>query len=174
LACRHDRAGVGFSHAGRSLGWHASLVGDDGRILPSFPWYDHVDVALGRVSRWSFAPWRAVSADRPPTDVGDDGWDDLEQGWWGFVIPDGVDLYVGEADFDAITGRRRATRQGLRIQKAKSVSSGSRSPRSAARSTSTQRIPRASARVAACGLIACAASTPRQSALAGSIRIRSR
>jgi hypothetical protein len=102
-ARRHDRAAVGFSHGGRSLGWHAYLVGDDGRVLLSFPWYDHVDVALGGVSRWSFAPWRVLFADRPPTEVGDEGWDDVEQGWWGFVIPDGGDFYVGETDFDAIT-----------------------------------------------------------------------
>jgi hypothetical protein len=102
-ACRHGRAVVGFSHAGRSLGWHAYLVGDDGRVLLSFPWYDHVDVALGGVSRWSFAPWRLLFADGPPTEVGEEGWDDLEQGWWGFVIPDGGDVYVGETDLDAIT-----------------------------------------------------------------------
>ena len=101
-ARRHDRAVVGFSHGGRSLGWHAYLVGDDGRVLLSFPWYDHVDVALGGVRRGWFAPWRAVFAYRPPTEVGDDGWDDVEQGWWGFVIPDGDDFYVGDTDFDAI------------------------------------------------------------------------
>ena len=54
------------------------------------------------------------------------------------------------------------------------VSAGSRSPRSSARSTSTQRSPRASASTRACGLTICAASTPRQSAIAGSSRIRSR
>ena len=102
-ALRHDRAVVGFSHGGRSLGWHAYLVGDDGRVLLSFPWYDHVDVALGGVRQGWFAPWRAVFAYRPPTEVGDDGWDDVEQGWWGFVVPDGEDLYVGETDFDSIT-----------------------------------------------------------------------
>ena len=57
---------------------------------------------------------------------------------------------------------------------ANSVSAGSRSPRSTARSTSTQLSPRASASTFACGLMTCAASTPRQSALAGSSRIRSR
>ena len=55
-----------------------------------------------------------------------------------------------------------------------SVSAGSRSPRSSARSTSTQSSPRASASTRACGLTTWAASTPRQSAIAGSSRIRSR
>ena len=55
-----------------------------------------------------------------------------------------------------------------------SVSSGSRSPRSTARSTTTHSIPRAAASTEACGLICCAASTPRQSLNAGSRRIRSR
>ena len=57
---------------------------------------------------------------------------------------------------------------------ANSVRSGSRSPRSTARSTSTHTIPRLSASTRACGLIAWAASTPRQLAIAGSMRIRSR
>ena len=55
-----------------------------------------------------------------------------------------------------------------------SVSAGSRSPRSTARSTSTQRMPRASASTRACGFTTCAASTPRHSPSAGSSRIRSR
>ena len=55
-----------------------------------------------------------------------------------------------------------------------SVSAGSRSPRSSARSTSTQSSPRASASTRACGLTTWAASTPRQSAIAGSSRMRSR
>ena len=54
------------------------------------------------------------------------------------------------------------------------VSAGSRSPRSSARSTSTHAMPRASASTRACGLTIWAASTPRQSALPGSSRIRSR
>ena len=47
----------------------------------------------------------------------------------------------------------------------KSVRSGSRSPRSTARSTSTQRIPRDSASVTACGLNDCAARMPRHALL---------
>ena len=54
------------------------------------------------------------------------------------------------------------------------VSSGSRSPRSTARSTRAQAIPRDSARITACGLKRCAARIPRHSARAGSSRIRSR
>ena len=46
----------------------------------------------------------------------------------------------------------------------KSVSSASRSPRTTARSTSTQSIPRLAARVRACGAIFCATRMPRQSA----------
>ena len=56
----------------------------------------------------------------------------------------------------------------------KSVSSGSRSPRSTARSTSTQRIPRDSASVTACGLKDCAARIPRQRSFAGSTRMKPR
>ena len=56
----------------------------------------------------------------------------------------------------------------------KSVRSGSRSPRRTARSTSTQRISRASASTTDCGLKRCAASTPRVAASAGSRRMRSR
>jgi predicted alpha-1,2-mannosidase len=59
-------------------------------------------------------------------------------------------------------------------QAANSVRSGSRSPRRTARSTSTHASPRASASTRACGLTCWAASTPRQSAIAGSQRIRSR
>ena len=57
---------------------------------------------------------------------------------------------------------------------AKSVRSGSRSPRRTARSTSTQRRPRASASVRACSTTFCAASTPRTPAMPGSGLIRSR
>ena len=57
---------------------------------------------------------------------------------------------------------------------AKSVNSGSRFPRSSARSTSTQRMPRDSASVTACGLHCWAASMPRQASFAGSSRMRAR
>jgi hypothetical protein len=57
---------------------------------------------------------------------------------------------------------------------ANNLRSGSRSPRSTARSTSTQSIPREFASTRACGLIVCAASTPRHDTNAGSVWIRSR
>ena len=78
--------------------------------------------------------------------------------------------------YDRTGPERRYPRAGPvpERRQAKSVSAGSRSPRSTARSTSTQSIPRASASTRACGLICSAASTPRQSARDGSTRIRSR
>ncbi len=57
---------------------------------------------------------------------------------------------------------------------AKRVRSGSRSPRRTWRSTSTQSIPRDSARTRAWGLIDCAARIPRQRPKLGSVQIRSR
>ncbi len=75
-------------------------------------------------------------------------------------------------DVEARAGGRPP--EAVARQAPKSVSSGSRSPRRSSRSTSTQRTPRASASVAACGLTRCAARTPRQSARAGSSRMRSR
>ena len=71
-------------------------------------------------------------------------------------------------------GRRGGIASAPRRQPPKSVSSGSRSPRSTARSTSTQRIPRDSASVTACGLKVCAARMPRQRSLAGSTRMKPR
>ena len=70
-----------------------------------------------------------------------------------------------------LRGRRGAAAPA---QTANSVSSGSRWPRSTARSTSTQRIPRDSASVRACGLNRCAARTPSQAAFAGSRRMKPR
>jgi hypothetical protein len=91
-----------LSHAGRGLGWQVRLLGDDDRPLLSFPWYDHVDCALGGLRRYWFAPWRVLFADRPPTVLSDDGWDDVEQGWWGHVIPEGAEVYIAETDSDEI------------------------------------------------------------------------
>ena len=78
-------------------------------------------------------------------------------------------------------GRRQGVRRdaargpdGDRRGQTNSVRSGSRSPRSTARSTSTQTISRLSASVRACGLISWAASTPRQAPIAGSRRMNSR
>ena len=61
-----------------------------------------------------------------------------------------------------------------RGQAAKSVRSGSRSPRRTAGSTSTHPSPRAAASVRACGFSACAARSPRQRSRPGSRRISSR
>ncbi len=61
----------------------------------------------------------------------------------------------------------------LVVHAANSRSSGARSPRRTPRSTSTQPISRDCASTRACGLISCAARTPRQVAKAGSSRIRS-
>ena len=69
---------------------------------------------------------------------------------------------------------RGAAAPGCGARQPEERSSGSRSPRSTARSTTTQAIPRAAASTRACGLICWAASTPRQSLIAGSRRIRSR
>ena len=73
--------------------------------------------------------------------------------------------------------RRWSTRRRTRSDGTDSpnrVSSGSRSPRSTARSTSTQASPRDSASVTACGLNDCAARNPRQPAFAGSARMKPR
>ena len=72
------------------------------------------------------------------------------------------------------TTSRRPRRPDGVAQPANSVSSGSRSPRRTARSTSTQRRPRASASVRACFTTFVAASTPRTPPIPGSGRIRSR
>ena len=60
------------------------------------------------------------------------------------------------------------------FQPEKSVSSGSRSPRNEARSTSTQPSPRDSASVRACLTTRCPARIPRQAAIPGNVWIRSR
>lgn len=39
----------------------------------------------------------------------DRGWDELEQGWWGRIIPDGDLVYIAETDFDAITDDPRGS-----------------------------------------------------------------
>ena len=76
----------------------------------------------------------------------------------------------------AITSRPLSFRERelVFLRQPKSVSSGSRSPRRTARSTSTQAIPRDSARVTACCLKDCAARMPRQRSLAGSARMKPR
>ena len=81
---------------------------------------------------------------------------------------------LGAVERDLEDAVARLGEDGLAAHAPNSVSAGSRSPRSSARSTSTQRSPRASASTRACGLTTWAASTPAQSDSAGSSRIRSR
>jgi hypothetical protein len=87
LARRHRRAFVGFDFTGDLLGWHARLVGDDGDVILNFPWYDHADRSL---------------VEAFPTALTEEGWDDLDQGWWGQVIPFGEDVFIAEADLDEL------------------------------------------------------------------------
>jgi hypothetical protein len=72
------------------FGWGATLVGDGEQPLIGFPWYDHVDQML-------------VDPDGElPPDLADGSWNDIEQGWWGSIVVDGGDVYLAEADFDAL------------------------------------------------------------------------
>ena len=86
-------------------------------------------------------------------------------------------LLTHEISLEQLPGvlRRAARRlpEGDR-QAVKSVRSGSRSPRRSARSTSTQRMPRDSASVTACGFSFCAARMPRHALFAGSSRMKPR
>ena len=81
---------------------------------------------------------------------------------------------------EGLAGRRCARQADHHRQRqagegqANNVRAGSTSPRSSARSTSTHVSPRDSASTRACGLTTCAARMPRQSAVAGSSRMRSR
>jgi hypothetical protein len=36
----------------------------------------------------------------------EEGWDDLDQGWWGRAIVDGPDVYLAETDLEALTDLR--------------------------------------------------------------------
>lgn len=90
-ALRSDTVFVAFEDWGSPLGWHAHLVGDDGVVLLSFPWTDHVDHVL-----------RSDEEAELPVLLSDDGWDDLDQGWWARLITDGSDLLVAETDQDAM------------------------------------------------------------------------
>jgi hypothetical protein len=98
-ARRHDDVVVGFAKHGRYLGTHAYVVGDEGEVLLGFPWVDRVNwlLALGWTSEL-------------PVDVGEEGWDDLEQGWWVSVLVRGPDVYLAETDFDAISDVQDASR----------------------------------------------------------------
>jgi hypothetical protein len=90
-ARRHSDVVVAFMDASSELGWHAHLVGDDGDVLLSFPWVDHVNEVL------------AGEAEELPTVARDDAWDDVEQGWWGWVKAEGDDVFVAETDLDALS-----------------------------------------------------------------------
>ena len=70
------------------------------------------------------------------------------------AVAEGISAALDELDGDADLSVGVITGAGADAdaQAAKSVRSGSRSPRSTARSTSTQPIPRASASTRACGL----------------------
>ena len=86
LARRHKKVQVVFRDT-EDFGWHAHVTGDDQLVLLSFPWTDHADRIL----------LRADSAELP-VKVTEEGWDDLDQGWWGHVRLGGSDVYVAETD----------------------------------------------------------------------------
>jgi hypothetical protein len=90
-ARRHADVVVAFMDGSSELGWHAHVVGDDGDVLLSFPWVDHVDRLL------------AGEAEELPTVARTDAWDDLEQGWWGWVKAEGDEVFVAETDFDDLS-----------------------------------------------------------------------
>jgi hypothetical protein len=92
LARRHQDVLVVFMHHGSDLGWGAYVTGEDGAVLLSFPWTDHVDRILTEADSTEL-----------PVVVTEEGWDDLEQGWWGRALVVGSDVYLAETDFDAIT-----------------------------------------------------------------------
>jgi hypothetical protein len=94
LARRHDDVRVVFRHSW-VFGWHAHVTSADGTVLLSFPWTDDVDELL-----------RAEHPLELPAVVTEEGWDDLDQGWWGQVVVVGDDVYVAETDFDAILDAR--------------------------------------------------------------------
>jgi hypothetical protein len=98
-ARRHDDVVVGFAKHGRYFGTHAYVLGDDGQVLLGFPWVDRVNwlLALGWTSEL-------------PVDAGEEGWNDLEQGWWASVLVRGPDVYLAETDFDAMSDVRDASR----------------------------------------------------------------
>jgi hypothetical protein len=95
-ARRHGDVFIGFVKHGRYLGTHAYVVGDEGRVILTFPWVDKVN--------WLLA---FGATDELPVAIGDQGWDDLEQGWWASAIVRGDDVYLAETDFDRIVDEVR-------------------------------------------------------------------
>jgi hypothetical protein len=91
-ARRHDQVVVAFRNADPLLGWHAHILGENGAVLLSFPWTDHVDAIL-----------TGPEPRELPVELTEEGWDDLDQGWWGRAIVHGPDVYLAETDLDAIT-----------------------------------------------------------------------
>jgi hypothetical protein len=90
-ARRHRSVEVVFMNGSSPLGWHAHVTDPDGDVLLSFPWTDHVDRILAKADPVEL-----------PVSVSEEGWDDLDQGWWGRVLLVGNDVYVAETDLDAL------------------------------------------------------------------------
>jgi len=103
-ARRHETVVVAFERQDREFGWHAYVLGEDGAVLLGFPWHDHADTSLAGSRLWRPSTWFRI-ADSFPLPLPAEGWDDLEQGWWGSVVPDGDRVFVAETDFDEITDR---------------------------------------------------------------------
>jgi hypothetical protein len=68
-------------------------------VLLSFPWTDKANRMLA---------WGMPS--ELPVEVNEEGWDDLEQGWWARAIVAGPDLYLAETDLDEMTDVRDHSR----------------------------------------------------------------
>jgi hypothetical protein len=87
----HERAEVSLRKS-EDFGWEAKLVGDGNEHLIAFPLYDHVDQML-----------LDSDSDRElPPDLASGAWSDLDQGWWASILVDGTDVYIAEADLDAL------------------------------------------------------------------------
>jgi hypothetical protein len=67
MARRHQTVQVVFMHS-EEFGWHAYVTDDEGSVLLSFPWTDHVDQIL-----------MSVDSSALPVNVNEKGWDDLDQ-----------------------------------------------------------------------------------------------
>lgn len=96
----HAGAVVVFLPFGGDLGAHACVIGDEGAVLLTFPWYDHMDRVLLAATDW----------ERPPIEATEEEWEDLEQGWFAWVKADGDRVYIADGDFDEILTVRDARR----------------------------------------------------------------